>query len=107
VEGFFWNLSEFGSLVRFYILHRCEMCPLEAYFQSRKQPKCTRSEMRRVRWLGDDTNVSLGEELLHNRRCVAQCLIVMPKPLVMPLTLNYIAQSLQTVLVGMTSNNLY
>jgi len=30
--------------------------------------------------LGDDRNAFLGEELLHNKRCVARCVIVMQKP---------------------------
>jgi hypothetical protein len=30
--------------------------------------------------LDDDRNVFLGEELLHNKRCVARCVIVMQKP---------------------------
>ena len=58
----------------------CETRPLEAHFQNREQPKVTRSEMQRVRWLGDDRNAFLGEELLHNNRCVARCVIVMQKP---------------------------
>jgi hypothetical protein len=51
-EGFFWNLPEFGRRIRI----RCETCPLEAHFQSREQPEVTRSEIRRVRWLGDNRN---------------------------------------------------
>ena len=100
-EGFFWNLPEFGRRIRFDVLHGCETCPLEAHFQSREQPKVTRSEIRRVRWLGDDRNVFLGEELLHNKRCVARCVIVMQKPLSMPLVAplppNCIAQPLQNL----------
>jgi hypothetical protein len=69
-EGFFWNLPEFGRLIRFDVLHGCETCPLEAHFQSKEQSIVTLSEIRRVRWLGDDRNVFLGEELLHNKRCV-------------------------------------
>jgi hypothetical protein len=64
-------------------------------FQSRKQPKVTLGDIRRVLWLGDDRNVFLGEELLHNKRCVARCVIVMQKalslPLVTPLPRNCIA----------------
>jgi hypothetical protein len=59
-------------------IHGCEMCSLEAHFQSREQPKVTRSEIRRVRWLSDDRKDFLGEELLHNKRCVARCVIMMP-----------------------------
>jgi len=55
-EGFFWNLSEFGRRIWFYVLHGCETRPLETHFQSREQPKVTRSEIRRVRLLGDDRN---------------------------------------------------
>ena len=45
------------------VLHGCETRALEAHFQSREQPKVIRSEIRRVRWLGDDRNAFLGEEL--------------------------------------------
>ena len=55
-EGFFWNLPEFGRLIPFDALHGCETRPLEAHFQSREQQKVTRSEIRRIRWLGDDRN---------------------------------------------------
>jgi hypothetical protein len=52
-----------------------------------------------VRWLSDDRNVFLGEELLHNKRCVARCVIVMQKPLSLPLVTllppKHIAQPLQ------------
>jgi hypothetical protein len=54
VEGFFWNLPEFDRRIPFDVLHGCETCPLEAHFQSRKQPKVNWSEIRTVRWLGDD-----------------------------------------------------
>jgi len=53
------------------------MRPIEAHFQSREQPKVTRSEIRRVRWLGDDRNAFLGEKLLHIKRCIAWCVIVL------------------------------
>jgi hypothetical protein len=56
VEGFFWNLQEFGHHIRFDALHGCETCPLEAHFQDKEQTKVTESEIRRVRWLGDDRN---------------------------------------------------
>jgi len=72
-EGFFWNFQQFGRCISFDILHGREMRPLEAHFQSREQPKVTRSEIRRLRWLGDDRNAFLGEELLHNKRCVTRC----------------------------------
>ena len=88
----------------------CETRPLEAYFQNREQPKVTRSEIQRVRWLGDDRNAFLGEELLHNKRCVARCVIVMQKPLSLPLVApfppNCIVQPLQNLYVEMTINNL-
>jgi hypothetical protein len=87
------------------------MRPLEANFQSREEPKVTQSEIRRVRWFGDDRNAFLGEELLHNKRCVARCVIVMQKPLslqlVAPLPLNYIALLLQNSHVEMTNNTLF
>jgi len=34
VEGFFWNLSEFGRRIQFDVLHSCKMRPLEAHFQN-------------------------------------------------------------------------
>ena len=49
-EGFFWKLLEFGRRIPLDIFHGCETRPLEAHFQSREQPKVTRSEIRRVRW---------------------------------------------------------
>jgi hypothetical protein len=60
VEGFYWHLLQFGRCIRFAVLHGCETPPLEAH----SQPKVTRSEIRRVRWLGDDTtsDVWLGAE---------------------------------------------
>jgi len=83
-EGFFWNLPKFGSRIRFDVLYGCETRPFETHFQSREDPKVTRSEIRRVWWLGDDTNAFLGHELLHNKRCAARCVIVMQKPLSLP-----------------------
>jgi hypothetical protein len=64
VDGFFRNLVELTRCIRFDALHGCETCPLEAHFQSREQPKVTQIEIRRVRWLGDDTisDVWLGAE---------------------------------------------
>jgi hypothetical protein len=63
---------------------------------------------KRVQWLGDDRNVFLGEELLHNKRCVVLCPIVMQNPLslplVTPLPQNCIAQPLKNFHVEMTSN---
>jgi hypothetical protein len=64
--GSFWNLPEFGRCIRFDVIHGYDTCQLEAHFQSREQPKATRSGIRRVRWLGDDRNVFPGEELLQN-----------------------------------------
>jgi len=77
-EGFFWNLLQFGRRIPFDVLHGCETRPLEAHFQSREQPKVTWSEIRRLWWLGDDRNAFLGEELLHNKRCVTQCVRTEP-----------------------------
>ena len=79
--GFFWDLPGFGSRIRVDVPHSCETCPFEAHLQSRYQSEVTRSEIRRVRWLGDDRNAFLGEELLQNKRCVAWCIIVMQKRL--------------------------
>jgi hypothetical protein len=84
------------------------MCPLEAHFQSREQPKAVWSEIWRVWWLCDDSNAFLGEELLLNKRCVACCIIVMQKPLSLQLAVllppNCIVQPLQNLHVEMTSN---
>jgi len=106
-EGFFWSIPEVGRRIRFDVFHGCETRPLEAHFKSREQIKVTRSEIRRVQWLGDDRNAFLGEELLHNKRCVAQCVIVMQKPLSLPLVAPFppkcIAQPLQNVHVEMTT----
>jgi hypothetical protein len=58
--------------------------------------------------LGDDKNVFLGEELLHNKRCLSRCVIVKQEPLslsiVAPLHPNCIAQPLQNVHVEIISN---
>jgi hypothetical protein len=77
--------SELGRRIRFYVLRGCETCPFEDRFQNMEEPKVTRSEILRVRWLGDDRNVFLGEELLHNKRNVTRCVSVMQKPLLLPL----------------------
>ena len=110
VEGFFWNPPEFGHRIRFDVLHGCETRPPKAHFQSREQPKVTRSEIQRARWLGDDRNAFLGEELLHNKRCVARCVIMMQKPLSLPLGApfppNCIAQPLQNLHIEMAINSL-
>jgi len=95
-EGFFWNLPEFGRRIPFDVFHGCETRPLETHFQSREQPKVTRSEIRRVRWLGDDKNAFLDEELLHNKRCVARDAEPLSLPLVAPFPPNCIVQHLQT-----------
>ena len=57
--------------------------------------------------MGDDRNAFLGEELLHNKRWLAGCVIVMKKPLSLPLVApflpNCIAQPLQNLHVEMTT----
>jgi hypothetical protein len=88
-ENFFWNLSEFDCRIRLDALYGCEICP------------------RIVQWLGNHRKVFLDEELLHNKWCVARCIIVMHKPLSLPLTFllspNCIAQRLQNLHVKMAS----
>jgi hypothetical protein len=37
-EGFFWNLPEIDSSIRFYDLFGSETCPIKAHFQSMEQP---------------------------------------------------------------------
>jgi hypothetical protein len=81
-EDLFWNLLNFRRRIR------CPPwlgnAPLEVYFQSREHLKVTRSEIRRVRWLGNDRNAFLGEELLHNKRCVARCVYTEPPVITQP-----------------------
>jgi hypothetical protein len=106
-EVFFWDLPEFGHPIQFDILHSYETCPLEAHFESREQPKVT--QIKREQWLGDDKNVFLGEELLHNKQCVAQCYCnaettILPPAVSLPP--NCIAQRLQNLHIEMTSNTL-
>jgi hypothetical protein len=84
-EDIFWNLSKFGRRIRFDVLHGCETLALEAHFQSSEEPKVTRSEIRRIRWLGVDRNDFLGHKLLHNKRNVVWFVIVMQTPLFLPL----------------------
>jgi len=107
VEGFVWNLLEFGRRIRSDVLHGCDTCPLEAHFKSRELTKVPRSEIRKVRWLGDDRNAFLSEKLPHNKRCVTRCLVVMQKPLSLPdVTLfspNCMGQPPQNLHVEMTS----
>jgi hypothetical protein len=63
-----------------------------------------------VRWLSDGRNVYLVDELLHDKRCVVRCVIVMQKPLPLPLfpplSPNCIPQPLQNVHIEITSNAL-
>jgi hypothetical protein len=107
--GFFWNLPEFGRRIRFDVRHNCETCPLEANFQSMESQKSysERDPESTVFgwWLG--RKIFLGEELLHNKRCVARCVIAMQKPLSLPLVAplppNCSAQPLHA---DMTSNTL-
>ena len=60
-----------SSGIPFDVLHGCEMHPLEAHFQSREQPKVTRSEIWRLRWLGDDRNAFLGVRTKPHIACCA------------------------------------
>jgi hypothetical protein len=46
--------------------------------------KANRGEFQRVRWLGDKRNVSLDEELLQNKRCMARYVILIQKQLSLP-----------------------
>jgi hypothetical protein len=75
LEGFFWNLPEFGRRTRFDIFHGCETCPLEAHLQSWEQQKVTRSEIESLLCLGYDMNVFRSKQLLHNKRCMARCVV--------------------------------
>jgi hypothetical protein len=82
-EGFFWNLLEFGLRIRF---DGWETCPLESNFQSVEQPKVTRSEIRRVRWFGDNRNCCTTRDVwlgaLSWCRNRSNCLpLVVPQPL--------------------------
>jgi hypothetical protein len=78
-EGSVWNLPEFGRQLRFGVLKGCEMCPPKAHFQCKEQQKITRSEIRRVRWLGKDRNVFLG-----GIAAQPACIVVIQKPLRLP-----------------------
>jgi hypothetical protein len=55
------------------------------HFHIREQPEVTRSENRRLWCLSDERNAFPDEELLHKKRCVARCVIVMQKTLSMPI----------------------
>jgi hypothetical protein len=102
-------LSEFGRRFQLYASMVARLVTLKPILHSREQPNVTRSEIRRVRWLGD---VFICEELRPNKLCVAcalswcrnhcpcQLLIVAALP---P---NYISQPLQDLHVEMTSNTL-
>jgi hypothetical protein len=100
-EGLFWNLPDFGGPVKSDVLHCCETCPLEAHFQSREQPKVIRSEIRRVRWLGDDTPSIVWLGALPWCRNHCPCM-----PLVEPLPPKWIAQPMQNLHVEITSSTL-
>jgi hypothetical protein len=56
----------------------------KTHFQSREQPKVTRSKKWRVRWFGDERNVCLAAELL-NKLCVSRWVVMKRRPLSMPL----------------------
>jgi hypothetical protein len=60
--------------------------------------------------LADDRNVFIHEELLHNKRCVAQCIIMMHKQLTLPLVAllcpNCIALPLQNLHIEITSSTM-
>jgi hypothetical protein len=102
LEGFFWNLPEFGRHIRFDSLRGCETCSLEAHLQSREQPKVTRSEIRRVRWLGDDTTSDVWLGALSWCRNHCPCLPATCRTA----SSNCIAQPVQNLQVEMTSNTL-
>jgi hypothetical protein len=57
-------------------------------------------------WLDDDRNVFLGEELLHNKPCMAQHVTMIQKPLPLPLVMllppNCITQPLKNLPIEMT-----
>jgi hypothetical protein len=82
-------LLKSSRLLRFDVHYGCEIC------------------LRRVQWLGYHRKV-LNEELLHNKRCVARCVIVMHETLSLPLTAplapNCIARPLQNLHVRIASN---
>jgi len=81
--------------------------PLWPIFRAGKSQKSLGVRSGGVRWLGDDRNAFLGKELLHNKGGVARCVIVMQKPLSLPLVASFhpkcIAQPLQTLHVEMTT----
>jgi hypothetical protein len=54
-RGFFWNHPEVGRRIPLDVLHVCETRSLKANSKSKEQWTVTRSEVRRVRWLGEDS----------------------------------------------------
>jgi hypothetical protein len=73
-EDLFWDLLEFGHHIWFYVLHSCETGPLETHVQKREQQDT------------ESTLVGWRQELLHNKQCVARCVVVIQKPLSLPAT---------------------
>jgi hypothetical protein len=74
--------------------------PLEAHFQSMEQRQATRSEIRRVRCLGDDTTSEGWLGALFWTRSHCPCL---PATFVAPLPPNCIAQPVQNLYVKIVS----
>jgi hypothetical protein len=106
-EGLFYNLSDFGLRIRFNVLHGCDMfpwCPFSE--QGTTKSHLERDPESTAFWWW--RNVSLCEELLHNKRWVTRYVIVkwisLSLPVVAPLPANCMAQSLQNMHVEMTSN---
>jgi hypothetical protein len=107
-EGFCLDLPELVRRFRFDVLPGCESCPLEDNFQSREQPEVTRSEIRRLWWLGDDRDVLprrgfATQQAMYRRLCYRD-----KRPLSLllaaPLHPNCIAQPLQNLHIEISSN---
>jgi hypothetical protein len=73
--GFFWSLTVVFILMSSMVLKYVPLRPIFRVGNSQKSLG-VRS--------GEGTNVFLGEELLHNKRCMAQCVTMMHKPLFLP-----------------------
>jgi hypothetical protein len=99
-ESFFWILPGLSCRIRFEALHGYESCSLEAHFRSREQPQLTRSEIRRVRWSGDDTISDVWLSVL------SWCRITVPGCHLLRLSPNYVGQTLHNLHVELTNTNL-
>jgi hypothetical protein len=91
-----WNSLEFKRRIRFDALRGCETYPLEDPYQSREQPRVTRSEIGRVLWLGDDGRRTAAQlAMCGSARCRETETAPLSLPHVTPSPPNCIVQPLQ------------